>query len=63
MNEETIIDIRWKRLGFSIKCNKCNNNQITIDNSLGYSALSGGWGSIDLICSKCNNVGKVYDSG
>ena len=61
MSEETVIDKMWKQLGFSIKCNKCNSNQITINNSLGYSSESGMWGSIDLICSKCNKSGTVYE--
>ncbi len=60
MSEETVIDKMWERMGFTVTCKDCGSNQIVINNSLGYSALSGQWGSIDLICNKCKNEGEIY---
>jgi len=61
MNEENIIDIMWKRIGFKVTCNKCGSDQIIIENTIGCSDLSGCWGSVDLECTKCENSGEVYE--
>jgi len=57
----TIIDKMWERLGFSVKCKSCGSDQIIIKNTLGSSALSGMWGSIDIECTKCNKSGAIYE--
>lgn len=39
--------------GFTIVCDKCGSKIVIVDNSLGFSAQSGSWGSVDLECLTC----------
>lgn len=39
--------------GFIIICENCGSIKIRLDNSLGWSPESGGWGSVDIVCSAC----------
>lgn len=39
--------------GFTTLCQRCGSRAVYFENSLGYSAESGGWGSADLICASC----------
>jgi ribosomal protein S27E len=40
---------------FEVKCNKCGSTNVNLDNSMGFSPESGGWGSLDLECQDCGN--------
>ena len=47
---------------FTIICDKCGSKNVIVENSLGYSALSGCWGSVDLSCQDCPNVTEIVSS-
>lgn len=39
--------------GFTVKCDRCGSLKVELDNSLGWSETSGGWGSVDMVCKEC----------
>ena len=41
--------------GFEIICKRCNSKNVYIENDMGFSEISGGWGSIDVVCNDCKN--------
>lgn len=47
---------------FTVCCNRCSGFNITLDNSMGFSAESGGWGSIDMICEDCKTSTEIVSS-
>jgi hypothetical protein len=48
--------------GFTIICDRCGSKKVYVENSLGYSSTSGSWGSVDLICSDCDNIVEIVES-
>lgn len=48
--------------GFTITCNNCKSTRVTVENSLGFSALSGSWGSVDLACLDCKAFTEIVES-
>lgn len=38
---------------FKVTCRKCGSKSIEVEDSRGYSELSGSWGSYDFICVNC----------
>ena len=48
--------------GFEVKCLKCGSTDVLLDNSLGFSAVSGGWGSVDLVCQGCKARVEIVES-
>jgi hypothetical protein len=40
---------------FDVICKECGSRNVNLENSIGWSAESSGWGSIDLYCMDCNN--------
>jgi len=46
---------------FEIKCLKCKSKdvQIITENNIGYSELTGLWGSVDMVI-KCKDCGNAY---
>jgi hypothetical protein len=48
--------------GFTIKHDKCPDAEVWIDSSLGYSAMSGGWGDVRLVCQVCGYYVVVVDA-
>jgi len=47
---------------FTIKCNKCGSDEITIDYDLHMgSSWTGQYGSIDMVCDKCQQREIIYD--
>lgn len=47
-------DVDATHPGFTITCRACGSTMVYVENSLGASAESGGWGSVDLICLACS---------
>lgn len=43
---------------FTIVC-ACGSMRVIVENSLGSSAASGMWGSVDLVCQKCGRYTEV----
>lgn len=39
--------------GFTVQCRHCDDFNVYLDNSMGFSAMSGSWGSIDFVCLDC----------
>lgn len=50
----------WPR--FTVSCDKCGSKSVVLENTMGYSAASGGWGSIDFLCKECGNRTEIVDS-
>lgn len=48
--------------GFRVTCEKCESARCYTESSMGWSELSGGWGSFDLVCSDCGNRTILLDS-
>jgi hypothetical protein len=58
--EQSELDAQWP--GFGVSCKKCGSAKVMLDNSLGFSELSGSWGSIDLFCLDCENYIEIVES-
>lgn len=48
--------------GFRIVCERCGCDVVEFDNSMGWSAESGGWGSFDLVCCGCGHSVELMGS-
>lgn len=48
--------------GFIVQCQHCNGFNIDLDNSMGHSAESGSWGSIDMVCNDCGTKTEIVSS-
>lgn len=48
--------------GFTVRCDECNGYNVHLDNSMGFSDMSGSWGSIDFVCDDCKNSTEVVSS-
>jgi len=48
--------------GFSIQCDKCQSFDVLVENSLGYSCESGGWGEVELVCNNCDQRTEIVSS-
>jgi len=48
--------------GFTITCDKCGSQRVEVENSLGFSPQSGGWGSVDLHCLDCDARTEIVES-
>lgn len=59
-NEE---EINYKEFypGFTVVCDKCGSQNVRLENSMGFSAESGAWGSLDLICDDCENTVSIVE--
>ncbi len=44
---------------FTVTCNKCGGKNIEMEDSRGYSEISGAWGSLDLICRDCEQSEEI----
>lgn len=62
MTEEAIRLLAEHHKGFKIVCMKCGCDVVEFDNSMGWSAMSGGWGSFDLKCTNCDNSVELIDA-
>ncbi len=40
--------------GFTIICDACGSKVVIVDDTLGFSATSGAWGDVSLICQDCH---------
>lgn len=47
--------------GFTVTCNECGSDEVYVDNTVGFSSISGMWGSVDLICANCGNSVAVFE--
>lgn len=48
--------------GFTIICDKCKSNECYIDSNVGFSDESGAWGSVDIICKKCEASIDIWNA-
>lgn len=48
--------------GFTVRCDNCGGFNVHLDNSMGYSDLSGSWGSIDFVCEDCKISTEIVSS-
>ena len=54
------IDKQWP--GFTVICKKCGSTKVELDDTMGFSAQSGGWGSITFACTNCDNKTTIRDT-
>lgn len=47
---------------FTVQCDVCGSHKISLENTMGYSAESGGWGEISFQCNDCGNVTHIVES-
>lgn len=45
---------------FTITCDECGSQDVAVLISVGFSAESGSWGSVDLECQACNNSTDIW---
>lgn len=62
MDKEVTYESEKTHPGFTIFCTGCGNFDVMVENSLGYSCESGGWGSVDLVCNTCDNRTEIVES-
>lgn len=55
-NKERSEEFKKTHPGFEIKCEVCSSTDVYVENSLGWSELSGMWGSVELVCANCKNL-------
>lgn len=48
--------------GFTVTCQGCRSTLVYVESSVGGSAESGGWGSVDLVCDNCDQRTEVYEA-
>jgi hypothetical protein len=60
--ETMSIDFKNTHPDFTIICDKCGSKDCYIDNSLGFSETSGGWGSVDIVCNDCEHSIEIVES-
>lgn len=58
----TLKDCQKCYQGFEITCGKCGGKKVYIENSMGWSELSGGWGDVRLICLECENETVIAEN-
>jgi hypothetical protein len=54
------IDKQWP--GFKVQCQQCGSTRVRLDNSIGYSDVSGPFGSMDLVCLDCHQQTMLMDT-
>jgi hypothetical protein len=52
--------IKAQHPGFTILCDRCGSKRVTVENSLGFSAASGAWGEIALVCQDCHATTDIF---
>ena len=62
-NEITVEECEETHPGFEVKCKSCGSTRVIFENTMGWSALSGGWGSADLECLDCGHSTELVVSG
>ena len=48
--------------GFTISHDKCQSTDVHVENDLGYSAMSGAWGDVRLVCQVCGDYVVVVEA-
>lgn len=54
------IDAQWPR--FTVTCKACGSTLVELENTMGFSELSGAWGGIWLNCLACGNRTEIVES-
>lgn len=57
-----IKDFQDQYFGFEVKCKKCGSKKVYLENNIGYAESCGTWGSIDMICSDCDNRAEIVEA-
>lgn len=58
----TIEECEETHPGFEIKCKSCESSRVIFKNSLGWSEVSGNWGSADLQCLGCGRETELVSA-
>jgi hypothetical protein len=57
--DDDLVAKQWP--GFKVVCLKCNGERISLEDSRGWSDVSGSWGSLDLYCHDCENTTPIEE--
>lgn len=57
MNDET----KKTHPGFTITCDACGGSDVYVDNTVGFSSVSGAWGEVSLICRSCDAETAIWE--
>ena len=55
--DNELIEKQWP--DFEVTCKKCQSKNVLLNDSRGYSDISGAWGSLDLVCEDCGNETEI----
>ncbi len=58
----TEADCKATHPGFTVTCDECGSRAVMVENTLGYSAQSGGWGAVSLVCDGCGQTTELVES-
>ena len=47
--------------GFTVVCDKCKSGDVYVENTIGWSPESGGWGSLDFVCDNCGHRTEIVE--
>jgi hypothetical protein len=47
--------------GFKIICGECDSDAVGVTSDVGFSAVSGAWGGVTLVCSRCGFESAVWE--
>ncbi len=63
MSEDTLTDedIQRTHPGFAVSCQACGSTRVIVDDSRGYSDVSGPWGYVSFECLDCKAWEYVAD--
>lgn len=46
--------------GFTVKCEECGSERVRLENTMGWSEISGGWGELSFVCDDCGQKVDIY---
>ena len=55
-------DFKQQYPGFTVTCKKCGSKEIELQNDMGWSAMSGGWGGLHFKCTNCDNTTTIHEN-
>jgi len=57
-------EMNWNKThpGFTITCDECGSDHVTVDSDVGWSEETGGWGGVYLRCNECRKSEEIYSN-
>lgn len=48
--------------GFTVTCDTCGSNDVIVESDVGFSATSGAWGDVSLVCRNCDALTAIFET-